>query len=137
MNEVEIKNENLVNNFEKQITFIDDEIFKLDNMKDCYSVYKDSHSLINAYKKSDDKPKFKQENYYQFKQYDIAKRNINYLKKHYEINDEPSLHYKLSLMSDDRNLLYGSLGKQPDKELQLEQQQEKDKVQKKRKEREI
>ena len=112
LNEVEIKKENLIESFEKQLTSIDEEIFKLDKMKDCFSVYKNSHPLILAYKKADDKSKFKQDNYYQFKQYDTAKRNINYLKKHYEINDEPGLYYKLSLMAEERNMLYGSLGKE-------------------------
>ncbi|WP_186672979.1 relaxase/mobilization nuclease domain-containing protein [Sporosarcina sp. BP05] len=135
LNEVEIINENLVDNFEKQLTLIDDELFKLDKMKDCYPIYENSHSLIKAYKESDDKSKFKQENYHQFKQYDTAKRNINYLKKQYEINDEPGLHYKMSLMSDERNLLYGSLGKESVKEQELDRQ-EQARRQKKKKERE-
>ncbi|MDF9761390.1 hypothetical protein OKW24_003163 [Peribacillus simplex] len=98
LNEVEIKTENLIDNFEKQLTAIDDEIFDFEKMKDCFSIYKNSYPLITDYKKSDDKTKFKQENYYQFKQYDMAKRNINFLKKHYGIDEESSFHYKLSLM---------------------------------------
>lgn len=135
LNEVEIKKENLIENFEKQLTSIDDEMFKLEKMKECFSVYKNSHPLILAYKKANDKSEFKQDNYYEFKQYDTAKRNINFLKKHYGISDEPSLHYKLSMMTKERNLLYGSLGKGSRKERELEQRRE-EQVQKKRKERE-
>ncbi|MFJ7941820.1 plasmid mobilization protein [Peribacillus sp. NPDC096622] len=98
-----------IDNFEKQLTAIDDEIFDFEKMKDCFSIYKNSYPLITDYKKSDDKTKFKQENYYLFKQYDMAKRNINFLKKHYGIDEESSFHYKLSLMKNERNLLYGSL----------------------------
>ena len=123
LNEVEIKTENLIDNFEKQLTAIDDEIFDFEKMKDCFSIYKNSYPLITDYKKSDDKTKFKQENYYQFKQYDMAKRNINFLKKHYGIDEESSFHYKLSLMKNERNLLYGSLGKRSERARELERQE--------------
>lgn len=131
LNELEINKENLIDNFEKQLTSIDDEIFKVNKMKDCFAVYKDSYPLIQAFKKSDDKAKFKQENYYKFKQYDTAKKNMNYLKKNYGITDESGLHYKLSLMENERNLLYGSIGKENNLE-----RQEQIKVQKKQKEHE-
>ncbi|MFJ7954177.1 relaxase/mobilization nuclease domain-containing protein [Lysinibacillus sp. NPDC096418] len=123
LNEVEIKAENLIENFEKQLIALDDEIFKLEKMKDCFSIYKSSYSLIQAYKSSDDKSQFKKDNYYQFKEYDTAKRNMDFLKKYYEINDESNLHYKLSLMTKDRNLLYGSLGMESGKEIDLERQE--------------
>ena len=122
LNEVELKKENLIENFEKQLTVIDEEIFKLEKMTDCYSVYKNSYSLIQAYKSAEDKSEFKQENYAQFKKYDTAKRDINQLKKHYGITDEPSLHYKVSLMKKERNILYGSLGKENQNELEMQEQ---------------
>ena len=65
---------------------------------------------------------FKQEHYYEFKEYDVAKRDVNYLKKNYAITDESELHYKLSLMAKERNLLYGSLGKE--KEVVVKKQEQ-------------
>ena len=130
LNEVEMQKEYLIDNFEKQLTSIDDEIFNFEKMEDCFSVYESSYPLITAYKKSEDKSKFKQENYSQFKKYDTAKRNINFLKKHYNIGDESAFHYKLSLMKNERNLLYSSLGKQSLK--MLERQEEERKMQRKK-----
>lgn len=124
LNEVELNKESLIDSFEKQLTFLDDEIFKLEKMKESFTVYKDSYPLIQSYKVAEDKSKFKQDNYSHFKQYDTAKQNINYLKKHYGITDESSLHYKLSLMTKDRNLLYGSLGKNVSKQSQVELQEQ-------------
>ena len=124
LNEIEIKKENLISNFEKQLELIDEEIFKLDKMKDCFDVYKNSYSLIKEYKSANDKAKFKQENYSEFKQYDTAKRNMTYLKKHLGITDAASLNYKLSLLTEERNLLYGSLGKDKEKVKELERQEQ-------------
>lgn len=128
LNELELKKENLIENFEKQLTLLDDEIYKLDKMKDCFAVYKSSYPLIQEYKASEDKTLFKQENYSKFKQYDTAKRNMNYLKKQYNITDESSLYSKLSVLKQDRNIFYGSLGKNAEKqrEIQREMQRQED-----------
>ncbi|QSX24478.1 relaxase/mobilization nuclease domain-containing protein [Priestia megaterium] len=117
VNEIEENKATLINSFEKQLLNIDNEIFKLKKMKDCFQTYKNSHSLIMAYKKSEDKMKFKQENYNKFKEYDVAKRNINYLKKYYNITDESELHYELSLMTKERNLFYESLGREQEEQI--------------------
>lgn len=124
LNEIEIKKDNLIESFEKQLGSIDDEIFKLEKIKDCFEIYKNSYFLIAAYKNADDKTAFKQENYSKFKGYDTAKRNMNYLKKHYEIKDAAELNYKLSLMKKERNLLYGSLGKGKERNKELERQEQ-------------
>ncbi|MGQ7116262.1 hypothetical protein ACUOFC_67515, partial [Escherichia sp. TWPC-MK] len=50
-----------------------------------------------AYKKAENKKAFKQERYHECKEYDVAKRDMNYLKKNYGITDEAELHYKLSI----------------------------------------
>ncbi|MBG9512453.1 relaxase, partial [Bacillus thuringiensis] len=71
--------------------------------------------------------------YHEFKEYDVAKRDMNYLKKNYGITDESELHYKLSLLTKERNLLYGSLGKEREIE---EKKQEQSKHQHRRKENE-
>ncbi|MED4455642.1 relaxase/mobilization nuclease domain-containing protein [Metabacillus fastidiosus] len=136
LNELELKKDNLIENFEKQLTSIDDEIYKLDKMKDCFSVYKNSYSLIQEYKKAEDKNSFKQENYSKFKQYDVAKRNMNYLRKHYNITDEPDLYSKLSMLKQDRNILYGSLGRNAERQREIERQ-EQIRKQKQRKNQEI
>jgi len=120
LNEVEIKRENLISGFEKQLELIDGEIFKLEKMKDCFDIYKSSYSLIQAYKNADNRTKFKQANYSEFKKYDTAKRDMSYLKKHYDVIDVAELNYKMSLMKEERNLLYGSLGKDKEREKGLE-----------------
>lgn len=48
---------------------------------------------------------------------------MNYLKKNYGITDEAELHYKLSMMTKERNLLYGSLGKEKEVEINRQEQQ--------------
>ncbi|WP_254490186.1 relaxase/mobilization nuclease domain-containing protein [Bacillus thuringiensis] len=114
--------EALIDSLEKQLLGIDNEIFKLKKMKGCFQTYKKSYPLIVTYKKTKNKMAFKQEHYYEFKEYDVAKRDVNYLKKNYAITDESELHYKLSLMTKERNLLYGSLGKE--KEVVVKKQEQ-------------
>lgn len=104
-------------------------------MKGCFQTYKNSYPLIVAYKKAENKMAFKQEHYQEFKQYDVAKHNMNYLKKNYGITDESELHYKLSLMTKERNLLYGSLGKEKEVEVKSQEQQRQQQRRKKENER--
>ncbi|AKR13194.1 relaxase (plasmid) [Bacillus thuringiensis] len=120
--EIEANKEALIDSLEKQLLGIDNEIFKLKKMKGCFQTYKKSYPLIVTYKKTKNKMAFKQEHYYEFKEYDVAKRDVNYLKKNYAITDESELHYKLSLMTKERNLLYGSLGKE--KEVVVKKQEQ-------------
>ncbi|MFD0769029.1 relaxase/mobilization nuclease domain-containing protein [Bacillus sp. CGMCC 1.60114] len=134
LDEIEANKEALIDSFEKQLLGIDNEIFRLKKMKGCFQTYKKSHPLIVAYKKAENKMAFKQEHYHEFKQYDVAKRDMNYLKKNYDITDEAELHYKLSFMTKERNLLYGSLGKE--KEVEIERQ-EQHRQQQRKKENEI
>lgn len=133
LEEIEANKEALIDSFEKQLLGIDNEIFRLNKMKGCFRTYKNSHPLIVAYKKAENKMAFKQERYHEFKEYDVAKRDMNYLKKNYGITDESELHYKLSLLTKERNLLYGSLGKEREIE---EKKQEQSKHQHRRKENE-
>lgn len=134
LNEIEENKGMLINSFEKQLLGIDNKIFKLKKMKGCFQTYKKSYPLIVAYKKAESKMAFKQEHYHEFKQYDVAKRDMNYLKKNYDITDESELHYKLSLMTTERNLLYGSLGKE--KEVEVKRQEQQKQQQQRRKENE-
>ncbi|PEB54344.1 relaxase [Bacillus pseudomycoides] len=135
LDEIEANKEALIDSFEKQLLGIDNEIFRLKKMKGCFQTYKKSHPLIVAYKKAENKMAFKQEYYHEFKQYDVAKRDMNYLKKNYDITDEPELHYKLSLMTKERNLLYGSLGKEKEVEIDRQEQQRQQQQRKKENER--
>lgn len=123
LEEIEANKEALIDSFEKQLLGIDNEIFRLNKMKGCFRTYKNSHPLIVAYKKAENKMAFKQERYHEFKEYDVAKRDMNYLKKNYGITDESELHYKLSLLTKERNLLYGSLGKEKEVEVNRQEQQ--------------
>lgn len=135
LDEIEANKEALIDSFEKQLLGIDNEIFRLNKMKGCFQTYKKSHPLIVAYKKAENKMAFKQEHYHEFKQYDVAKRDMNYLKKNYDITDEAGLHYKLSLMTTERNLLYGSLGKEKEVEVNKQEQQRQQQQRKKENER--
>ncbi|MEK4581760.1 relaxase/mobilization nuclease domain-containing protein [Bacillus sp. FSL R12-0074] len=135
LDEIEANKEALIDSFEKQLLGIDNEIFRLKKMKGCFQTYKKSHPLIVAYKKAENKLAFKQEHYHEFKQYDVAKRDMNYLKKNYDITDEAELHYKLSLMTKERNLLYGSLGKGKGVEIERQEQQRQQQQRKKENER--
>ncbi|PFX35134.1 relaxase, partial [Bacillus pseudomycoides] len=132
LDEIEANKEALIDSFEKQLLGIDNEIFGLQKMKDCFRTYKKSHPLIVAYKKAENKMAFKQEHYHEFKEYDVAKRDMNYLKKNYGITDESELHYKLSLMTKERNLLYGSLGKEKEVEVNRQEQQRQQQQQRKK-----
>ncbi|WP_144507392.1 relaxase/mobilization nuclease domain-containing protein [Bacillus mycoides] len=123
LEEIEANKEALIDSFEKQLLGIDNEIFRLNKMKGCFRTYKKSHPLIVAYKKAENKMVFKQERYHEFKEYDVAKRDMNYLKKNYGITDESELHYKLSLLTKEGNLLYGSLGKEKEVEVNRQEQQ--------------
>ncbi|MCQ6288775.1 relaxase/mobilization nuclease domain-containing protein [Bacillus cereus] len=133
LDELEATKEALMDSFEKQLLGIDHEIFRLNKMKGCFHIYKKSHPLIIAYKKAENKKAFKQERYHEFKEYDVAKRDMNYLKKNYGITNESELQYKLSRMTEDRNVLYGSIGKEQEIE---EKKQEQSKHQHRRKENE-
>lgn len=124
LEEIEANKEVLIDSFEKQLLGIDNEIFRLNKMKGCFRTYKKSHPLIVAYKKAENKKAFKQERYHECKEYDVAKRDMNYLKKNYGITDEAELHYKLSMMTKERNLLYGSLGKEVEINRQEQQRQQ-------------
>ncbi|PGR00798.1 relaxase/mobilization nuclease domain-containing protein [Bacillus cereus] len=136
LEEIEANKEALIDSFEKQLLGIDNEIFRLNKMKGCFRTYKKSHSLIVAYKKAENKMAFKQERYHEFKEYDVAKRDMNYLKKNYGITDESELQYKLSLLTKERNLLYGSLGKEKEVEINKQEQQRQQQQQQRRKENE-
>ncbi|PFX43661.1 relaxase [Bacillus toyonensis] len=136
LEEIEANKEALIDSFEKQLLGIDNEIFRLNKMKGCFHTYKKSHPLIVAYKKAENKMAFKQERYHEFKEYDVAKRDMNYLKKNYGIADESELHYKLSLLTKERNLLYGSLGKEKEVEVNRQEQQRQQQQQQRKKENE-
>ncbi|PEP84901.1 relaxase/mobilization nuclease domain-containing protein [Bacillus toyonensis] len=118
LDEIETNKEAVLNSFEKQLLDMDHEIFRLEKMKGCFQTYKKSQDFLMAYKKAESKKAFKQEHYYEFKEYDVAKRDRNYLQKKYDITDELKLQDKLMLMKKDRNVLYGSLGKEMEKQEQ-------------------
>ncbi|PFA84306.1 relaxase/mobilization nuclease domain-containing protein [Bacillus cereus] len=133
LEEIEANKEALIDSFDKQLLGIDNEIFRLNKMKGCFRTFKKSQPLIVAYKKAENKKAFKQERYHEFKEYDVAKRDMNYLKKNYGITDESELHYKLSLLTKERNLLYGSLGKEKEVEANRQEQQRQQQQQQQRK----
>ncbi|MEH7149630.1 relaxase [Bacillus thuringiensis] len=133
LEEMEANKEALLDSFEKQLFGMDHEIFRLNKMWGCFRTYKKSHPLLVAYKKAENKMAFKQERYHEFKEYDVAKRDMNYLKKNYDITNEFELQDKLSRMTKDRNVLYGSIGKE--QEIEGERQEHSKQQRRKEKER--
>jgi len=121
--------ENFDINLEKKLSRIDNQIFKLENMANCYDVYKESHDLMLNFKKienQEEKDQYKKEHYHEFKKYDIAKKNMNILKKVYSINNPDQLNEKLSTLVAERNLIYDSVNLNREVEqqrLEKEQQQ--------------
>jgi hypothetical protein len=121
--------EDFVENLEKRLSKIDNQIHKLENMADCYDVYKESHSMIIGLKKletEEAKDEYKKENFQGFKKYDMAKKNMNILKKGYHIHNKEQLQEKLSSLNDERKLIYESvnLNKEQDKRIEKEQKQQ-------------
>src|SRR5699024_11121254 len=98
--------ENFERNLEKKLSHLDNEVFNLESMSDCYEVYKDSHSLIIGLKSletKEEKDEYKKGNFQEFKKYDMAKRNMTILRKGYHVNNQDELHEKLnSVVAEDR-----------------------------------
>lgn len=123
----EIKNsaESFIDNFNKQLHKIDDEIYTLEKMSGSFKEYEDSYGVMSSYKSAEndeERSNIKREHNHIFRRYDIVKRNIKILKNMYNINDEAELQNKLSILKNDRNLLYGSLNVKNENIFELEQQ---------------
>lgn len=123
---LEFKQASLVDIFEKKLMEVDDNIFKLEKMKDCFSIYRNSYNLITEYKKSSDKNAYKKAHYSEFKAYDMAKKDINNLKKNYSILNSFELEDFINSLKNDRDNLYRDLNKgQQNKEISKDKQKEK------------
>lgn len=102
----------LESNIQKEFEEIDATIFDLKKMKSCFKDYKDSHGMMSSFKRLEtkkEKMEFKKANYEGFKRFDIAKRNINILKKVYGVTNEKQLYETIDKMKEDRNALYSQL----------------------------
>jgi hypothetical protein len=126
LNALELKQENLIEAFEKQLLKNDETIFQLEKMKEAFSVYQNSYSFIKEFKAAEDKKGFKETHYTQFKAYDTAKKNMNYLKKYFNVTSQEELVSKIASLKHDRDLLYSSLdkGTKPTKEVKRTKQQD-------------
>ena len=125
--------ENFERNLEKKLSHLDNEVFNLESMSDCYEVYKDSHSLIIGLKSletKEEKDEYKKGNFQEFKKYDMAKRNMTILRKGYHVNNQDELHEKLNSVVAERDLVYESVNL--NKKVEREKHMEKDEKQKKR-----
>ncbi|RYK14689.1 relaxase/mobilization nuclease domain-containing protein [Enterococcus faecium] len=124
---LEFKQASLVDIFEKKLLEVDDNIFKLEKMKNCFSVYRNSYNLISEYKKSSDKSAYKKSHYSEFKAYDMAKKDINYLKKNHSILNDFELESFINSLKEDRDNLYKDLNReQQNKERSKEKRSEKE-----------
>jgi hypothetical protein len=112
LQELDKQRKNLVASFEQSLNKLDDEIYKLEQIKNCFDDYRNSHAMIIEYKNlrtTEEKVQFKKENFTRFKKYDVAKKNLNLLKKIYNINDKESLELKIKSLKKERDILYESL----------------------------
>ena len=119
--EMEKREEEFLKDIEKTINQKDSMIYDLDKKENAFQDYKDSASLIAEYKKSDNKQKFKRENYQGFKKFDNAKRNIYLLKKDYNITNFKELdEFRKNLLVERNNiyLLSNQLLKNTERELE-------------------
>jgi hypothetical protein len=78
----------------------------LEKKASAYKDFRDSYNLIAAYKKAENKKEFKSKNYGEFKKFDNAKKNINLLKKIYNINSFDEFQNYQSKILEERNMLY-------------------------------
>lgn len=115
-----------IKTIESKLMKLDSEIHRLQGMDQSFEVYKNSYDLMVGYKKLDnaDKPAYKKANYSAFKQYDIAKKDLNYLKKNYNISGIENLEFKILELQRERQEVYKALGK--DKERDEQQKKKRD-----------
>lgn len=132
-------NDKFESSLEKKLSKLDNEVLKLENMKDCFERYKDSHSMMVDFKKietKEEREEYKNGHYSEFKKYDVAKKNMTILKKGYHINNEPQLKERISSIHAERSLIYESLNLNKvldiDRNIEREKDRERESVQKQR-----
>ena len=106
--------------FIKDVEKLDNTIVDIEQKKECFATYRDSHSFILEYKNAENKSEFKKKHYKEFLQYDLAKKNIYILKEKYNITDEKELEKKLASLNKERNELYSMLNKNKKRNLDIE-----------------
>lgn len=106
--------------FSKDVEKLDNTIVDIEQKKECFATYRDSHSFILEYKNAENKSEFKKKHYKEFLQYDLAKKNIYILKEKYNITDEKELEKKLASLNKERNELYSMLNKNKKRNLDME-----------------
>lgn len=110
--EREKQDKKLIDKIDNKLLKVDNTIYDLERMRDCFDVYRDSYKMIKQFKSLESevsKQEFKKEHYAKFKKYDIAKKQMNILKKVYHIHDKNSLYARLESLKDERDLIYKSL----------------------------
>lgn len=131
--EIEKVNFEIVEKFNEQLEKMDNKIYEFEKYEKSFDTYKNSYDFIKEFKKADNKSQFKKEHYFEFKQYDEAKKKIYILDKKYGIKDKNELIAELSKMKITRSELYATLGKDKEKELEktrrIQQQRAKEKEQ--------
>lgn len=91
---------------ENKVQDKDEILYDLARREQAFSDYKASAGLIADYKEAANKQAFKSDHYQEFKTFDNAKKDLNYLKKQYSIYSyDDLLAYKASLLKD-RDQLY-------------------------------
>ena len=91
---------------ENKVQDKDEILYDLARREQAFSDYKASAGLIADYKAATNKQAFKSNHYQEFKTFDNAKKDLNYLKKQYSIYSNDDLKaYKATLLKD-RDQLY-------------------------------
>lgn len=114
LNQKEEIKRNITDHFEKELIDRDEKIYKLEKMEKSFSIYSDSKNLIQEFKRSKSKQKFKKNHYLEFKAYDSAKKDLNYLKKVYDVHDIAELNFKIAQLKEERNIFYKGLDAKSD-----------------------
>lgn len=126
---------NLNKKLERKLSQIDNQINKIENMSNSFKNYKESYSLMIGFKKlntQEEKDKYKKQHFNDFKKYDLAKKDINVLKKAYQINNQEQLKEKIENLVAERNLIYESVNLNKEQEKDKKQQQQREQQNKKK-----
>lgn len=91
---------------ENKVQDKDDILYDLERREQAFSDYKASAGLIADYKASANKQEFKSDHYQEFKTFDNAKKDLNYLKKQYSIYSNDDLQAYKEIVLKDRITLY-------------------------------
>lgn len=117
--EIKVIQEKINSELTNKLDNYDELLFKAKESISSFDDYKGSSELIANYKKATDKSEFKRQHYSEFKKYDLAKKNLAYLRKHLNINSPEELEKYVKRLLEERNVLYKSYTETVKKEQEI------------------